>query len=36
MLVTEIKIKLNFEENRLEEIEMRNQEIIETYTQVKY
>lgn len=36
MIVIEIFKKLNFEEKRLGEIEMRNKEIIETYTKVKY
>lgn len=36
MIVMEIFKKLNFEEKGLGEIEMRNKEIIETYTKVKY
>lgn len=37
MIVIEIKKKkMNFEEKRLGEIEMRNKEIIETYRKVKY
>lgn len=37
MIAIEIKKKkLNFEEKRLGEIEMRNKEIIEIYTKVKY